>query len=854
MNAIPLPKSCRKPAVVAALVALAASAVLFWQFLQRGIVSGRAPILSEQIHHAGGFRYDWRVPSNLRAAPWYRAEVRILEDGKPLPFRVEDPEAVSNQGNGRFGVSPFSVGDAQKESIWFSASDNTDPANNGRIYEFEMHRTGYGFALFSVILLALSIMAILVAAPARNWPCLIERIFKPADARLLLLCCVAVSLVVLTAVTLAQGWSRIRILVPIHLPAARLIHSENQFCYRLPRWITKGVAGNHAVLYENGQPMKRSSSLILQSESGRGTFYCSSDTPVQVCFRTLDDSNAALNGSDYTVKLSVFPSELSPLVEILSAVLLAFIGFPLFVAVTEKCRRMSCPRWLSMLKESLVFTLIALTLLYAAMHYRFRGTNSRNLHLNVNVTLETIDLPLNVTSYFLPATTTISLGSGAIELVDSNLFILDRLGHLFIYDHGNVVSNVLPELPMHWVDFQRHARFPLNEVTLRTHDLCYDKDAGYLYASYETYETGNDSTCFEISRIHPAVRAAAAANRWETVLRSPALYSAEYYSGKGAGGKMAVSDGILYFAVGDYNLDRGTNIVSQDDRSFLGKTYSYDLKTRKLTRVSKGHRVPEGLMIDSKGQLWETEHGERGGDKLNLIQAGANYGWPSSEWGTSYQHYGLDTNRQTLRNDRVDPIYAWVPSIAPTAIVELKNFNTLWNGDFLVGSLKAQSLFRLRMKNNHVIFCEPVWIGHRIRDIIARDGQLVLWTDDGSLMFVSVNEELLRLGQLNKGAAYQEGALLKCTTCHSFAEHDPFTWTPTLFEVYNRPIASTAFANYSTGLKAKTGVWNDANLTSFLLNPAGFAPGTTKPGLNLSPKDVADVVEALKRSCSASDR
>jgi cytochrome c2 len=504
-------------------------------------------------------------------------------------------------------------------------------------------------------------------------------------------------------------------------------------------------------------------------------------------------------------------------------------------------------------------TAVFLAIIAALLIYLYQGHDSRlgtlvNPSLGTEITLETISLPLDITNDFLPAKDEdISLGAGAVELVGTNIFILDRLGHFYIYDQGRVVKNVLPDLPMNSDDFARHARFPLDESTLRTHYLCYDKATGYLYASYDTYDVSNDTTRFEISRMQAAGWPANPAAKWELVLHSPSLYSTAYYSGRGAGGKMAISGDTLYVAVGDYNLDRGTNIVAQDDNSFLGKIYSYDLKTQKLTRLSKGIRVPEGLMVDAKGQVWETENGERGGDKLNLIQAGANYGWPSREWGTSYQHYGLNANRTNLIANAVEPVFAWVPSIAPTTILELKDFNPLWDGDFLVGSLKGQSLYRLHMRDNHVIFSEPIWIGHRIRDMVARAGQLIIWTDDGSLVFVSVDQELLRSGRLNKGNEYTEGVLMECTGCHSFAEHDQFEWTPSLYHVYGRPIASSVFANYSNGLKAKSGVWDEASLTAFLLSPSTFAPGTTMPGGLMDPSQIPDVIAALKRNSPSAE-
>lgn len=283
------------------------------------------------MQHAAGFRYIWRVPANLRGSPWYRAEVRIWEDGKPLPLRVERPESVSDQGNGRFGVSPFSVGDEQKELVWFSASDNTNPAVNGRSYEFEMRRTNYRFAILAAASLAFSVLASLIAIPATFWSCLIDGVAKPGNARLVLLRRLAICLAVLAGITVLQAWPPARIAMRLRVPSARLIQSENQFSYRLPRWIEQGVAQGFATLYEDGKPLKRASSWAWKSESGAGSFYCTWDRLPKLYFRTGDGSNAALNGRSYTVKVPLFPPQLAPRL----ALLLALVSSLLFICAPQ---------------------------------------------------------------------------------------------------------------------------------------------------------------------------------------------------------------------------------------------------------------------------------------------------------------------------------------------------------------------------------------------------------------------------------------------------------------------------------------------------------------------------------------
>lgn len=324
-------KRFQKAALMVAAIALAASAGLFWQFLSHGKVSGRAIIPSAEIQHVSGFRYNWHVPPELCAAPWYRAEVRILENSKPLPFRVEDSDAVSSLGNGRFGVSPFSVGVAQKEFAWFSASDNSDPVANGRSYEFEMRRTVYRYAILSAIAVAISILAAFAAVLAATWSPLVAGVTKPGHARLRLLRRMAAALAVLAVIILAQSSPRTRISARINFSPSRLIQSGDYVFYRLPPWVGQEVSQEFLELSDNGKPMKRSSSWAWKSGVGRNSFYCSSDFPVQVYFYPADGSNAAVNGRTYTASVPLFPPQFAPRL----AVLMAVISLLLFICAPE---------------------------------------------------------------------------------------------------------------------------------------------------------------------------------------------------------------------------------------------------------------------------------------------------------------------------------------------------------------------------------------------------------------------------------------------------------------------------------------------------------------------------------------
>jgi aldose sugar dehydrogenase len=135
---------------------------------------------------------------------------------------------------------------------------------------------------------------------------------------------------------------------------------------------------------------------------------------------------------------------------------------------------------------------------------------------------------------------------------------------------------------------------------------------------------------------------------------------------------------------------------TQDPASSFGKIFEIDLDTENSRVVSLGHRNPQGLTVTSRGALFSTEHGPKGGDELNLITEGSNYGWPNVSLGTEYKGYDLENHAPVGEHTGYQaPVFAWVPSIGPSNLIEVRGFDRRWDGDLLVASLKANSLFRL---------------------------------------------------------------------------------------------------------------------------------------------------------------
>ncbi len=210
------------------------------------------------------------------------------------------------------------------------------------------------------------------------------------------------------------------------------------------------------------------------------------------------------------------------------------------------------------------------------------------------------------------------------------------------------------------------------------------------------------------------------------------------------------ADGYLFVTIGDRQAPssgdleahpaqdlsnhRGTMVRLNDDGSvpsdnpFVGQAGA-------LPEIwSYGHRSAQGFAIDpDTGTIWEGEHGPQGGDELNVILGGQNYGWPVIGYGVNYGP-GVPIHRTQQREGMEQPRYFWVPSIATSGLMVYRgDAFPEWEGDIFVGGLAGQRLVRLEMDGQQVIGQETLVRGFRVRDV--RQGP------DGYIYLAAENRE-----------------------------------------------------------------------------------------------------------------
>lgn len=426
---------------------------------------------------------------------------------------------------------------------------------------------------------------------------------------------------------------------------------------------------------------------------------------------------------------------------------------------------------------------------------------------------------------------------GAIEIDRDGLLLGHCSGRFFRVRLGEdgAIEDTGVVLPMHWKELLAYAPQTATQpdTSLNLLDLLRLRN-GKTAVSFTQWNDERKCFLFSVAIIDFSATPVTQQPVFEArPCMQPDLDRGEEYNvfnGHQAGGRLTqTSDHILLVSVGDFTFDGGNhpqNLV-QDPNADLGKVIEINLESGASRHVSIGHRNPQGLAHTQDWRVFETEHGPQGGDEVNLIRDGANYGWPFETLGVEYggDNWALAMERGGHSHYQ-KPLFAFMPSIGISQLMEARGFAREWEGDLLVASLTGRTLHRLRLNGDSVLYDEPIRLNQRLRDMVQMPGgRIAILTDDYEILVIEADREGEIQSALAEAPEPVRQVLTKCLECHALSANDTSGRIP-LAGIVGRNVAGWPEFDYSDGLRAVGGVWTVESLDTFLAAPGTFAPGT----------------------------
>ncbi|HYV96444.1 MAG TPA: PQQ-dependent sugar dehydrogenase [Gemmatimonadaceae bacterium] len=380
-------------------------------------------------------------------------------------------------------------------------------------------------------------------------------------------------------------------------------------------------------------------------------------------------------------------------------------------------------------------------------------------------------------------------------------------------------------------------------------------DQYVLYAAGLLY----DKACFYIQIVRIGMRAdqdtvALTGKAWEPVFRTRdcrRLEGGVLVRGSQSGGRMVQLDPhTILLSVGAIGNEE--RVATLDPKSDFGTVITVPLDGRAPQTFARGFRNPQGLLVTRSGQIWETEHGPEGGDELNLLVSGRDYGWPFVTYGMQYG--GRPTpwpfNPKVASHEGYEaPKFAWIPSIGVSNLVQPNPEEfPHWANHLAIASLRAMTLHLVRIEGDRAVLVEPLPFHARIRDVInLADGRLALATDLGDVYLLGNADnqhtgrwrpdsvDVSALAPLVPEAGLDASPLReaatqfveKCGGCHPvFGKAGA---APALGGVIGRRVGSDTSYRYSRALTGRTETWTVARLRQWINSPRSVFPGTAMP-------------------------
>lgn len=291
----------------------------------------------------------------------------------------------------------------------------------------------------------------------------------------------------------------------------------------------------------------------------------------------------------------------------------------------------------------------------------------------------------------------LSIPWGFVFLPDGSMLINEKEGKMIRYKDGNKtevqgVPKVYNRGQGGLLDIALHPDF---------------KDNGWIYISYASSEGEGDGGNTALMR---------AKYENNALTHKELLYKATPNTTKGQhfGSRIVFdNDGYLYFTIGergdrdvnpqDITRDGGKVYRLNDDGTVPTDNPFLNKPNAKKAIYSYGHRNPQGMVVHPEtGEIWLHEHGPRGGDEINIVKKGANYGWPVISYGINYD--GTTLTNITEKEGMEQPLHYWDPSIAPSGMAFItSDVYPDWKGDLMIGSLKFNYMDKVVLKDGKVV-------------------------------------------------------------------------------------------------------------------------------------------------------
>ncbi len=325
---------------------------------------------------------------------------------------------------------------------------------------------------------------------------------------------------------------------------------------------------------------------------------------------------------------------------------------------------------------------------------------------------------------------------GIAQLPDGNFLITEKSGYINLVSNDGKSVTKITGLPK--VDSRGQGGL-LDIVT----DPDFEKNQTVYWSFSEPFEKGN------LTSVGKGILSGNKITNPTVIFRATPAYDGKLHYGS----RLAFDkEGNLFVSTGERS-DLKTRPLAQDLTAYLGKIIKItkdgkpapgnpfsDNEKAQPEIYSYGHRNPQGIAIHPEtGELWETEMGPRGGDEINLIKAGKNYGWPTITYGIEYSGEKIN-NGLTKKEGLEQPVYYWDPVISPSGITFYTGIIAEWKNNLFIACLSGEKINRIIIENNKVVGEERLLEdqNERFRDVFdGNDGNLYAITDSGKLYRIS---------------------------------------------------------------------------------------------------------------------